>query len=246
MNLRKFVYFPLLFIFAVFSLLQADELTPLVEIVEKIAIEHRLDPSTPVPIVAIGGCPGVGKTYFTNELLARLEEKGWHVAILPIDHFNLSPEERRRIGTEWDPRHLQSGKLHQVLAAIAEGQRQVIKPFCYQLTAAAGEEVLDLREVDLLLFEGLYALCTQEPLHFFSYCAIGIYLEADEADISSWKWQREMKKASPRSPEQFVKHMEDIFSDFHQNVSPSKENATFILYKNSEHQYKLALQHKKT
>ena len=68
---------------------------------------------------------------------------------------------------------------------------------------------------------------------------MGVFLEAKEADIHCWKWEREQKKAKPRTPDQFAKHMEVLLLEYHQNIEYSKQNASFIIQKDSAHNYKL-------
>lgn len=215
------------------------ELAPLLNYVEDIADSHHKDKLTPVPIIAIGGCPGVGKTYFTKELFADLKERKVRCIILPLDHFNLSRAERKKIGTEWDTRHFKGDELHRILSEISTGKKLIIKPTLNQLTDEAGSETLDLEEIDIVLFDGLYALCSLPPLNFFDYCTAGIYLEAEEADIVAWKWEREQQKTQPRTTEQFAKHIEVIIAEFYKNIAYSKNNATFLIQKDSFHKYHL-------
>ena len=194
------------------------------------------------PLIAIGGCPGVGKTYLTKNLLIELQERGIHCIILPLDHFNLSPEERKKFGTEWDIRHFKAAELHNCMASIFSGEKYVRKPTCNQLTGEIGTEFLELNHIDLILFDGLYALCSKPPLNFFDYCFMGVFLEANESDIYSWKWEREQKKTQPRTPGQFVKHMEALLLEYHQNIEYSKKNAFFIIRKDTNHNYELEIQ----
>lgn len=234
-----FLLFSLLFFPRIVTGTELESLTVLVEYLKDIAEHHEQNPSKAVPIAAIGGCPGVGKTYLTKSLLSALQEKGVRCIALPLDHFNLSPTERKKIGTEWDIRHFKSSELHSCLAAIFSGEKLLEKPTCNQLTGEMGIEILDLTTIDLILFDGLYALCTDVPLNFFDYCLMGIFLEADEADIYNWKWEREQKKTQRRTWEQFVKHMEALLQEYHQNIEYSKKNAVFTIRKDSQHHYEL-------
>lgn len=242
---KQLIYF---FLFAIFSHVtrgaaaNLESLTPLVKSLVDIAEHHQKDSAKAIPLIAIGGCPGVGKTHLTKSLLSILQEQGVHCLALHLDHFNLSPEERKKIGTEWDMRHLKVSELHSCLASIFSGEKLIKKPSCDQLTGQIGVEFLDLNHIDLILFDGLYALCSNPPLNFFDYCLIGIFLEANESDIYKWKWEREQKKAQPRTPEQFLKHMEAILLEYRQNIEYSKANASFIIRKDSQHHNELKIQ----
>ncbi|PJD94794.1 MAG: hypothetical protein CK425_10410 [Parachlamydia sp.] len=216
-------------------------LAPLIEYLVDIAMHHQQEAAKPVPIVAIGGCPGVGKSYLTHTLINILQQKSIRCTILPLDHFNLSPADRKKIGTEWDIRHFKATKLQQVLQAIFNGQKLIEKPTCNQLTGETGSECMDLNAIDLILFDGLYALCSEAPLNFFDYCFAGVYLETDEANIYKWKWEREQKKMQPRTQEQFASHMQALIEEFQHNIAYSKMNAHFIIQKDEKHQYFLEL-----
>lgn len=243
MSYKKLIYFlfvPLLFISSGLKGTEA-KLQPLIDALIEIAEVHQQDPTKAVPLIAIGGCPGVGKTYLTKNLLAKLQESGVNCIALPLDHFNLSPEERKKIGTEWDIRHFKVRELHECLASIFSAEKHVQKPTCNQLTGEIGTEVLVLNNIDLILFDGLYALCSNSPLNFSDYCSFTIFLEAAEADIYTWKWEREQKKTQPRTPEQFARHMEALLLEYHQNIEYSKKNANVIIRKDSNHNYELEI-----
>jgi uridine kinase len=214
-------------------------LSPFLVHLKEIAETHKKDRSQPIPIVAIGGCPGVGKTHLAKALLGTLQSQGVYCIVLPLDHFNLSLKERKALGTEWDCNHLKHSELHHCLSSIASGENQVTKPICNQLTGKVSTEVMDLSEIDLILFEGLYALCTRPPLNFFDYCLEGIFLEAEEVDVYRWRWEREQKKLEPRTLEQFIKHFSCLLEDYRNTISYSKNNAHFLIRKDSDHTYHL-------
>lgn len=237
-----------IFLFLIFSsFIKAEEfsenLSPVINHLINKSKCHKQDPSRPIPIVAIAGCGGVGKTYFANLIMQRLKKEGVQCAILPFDDFLLSPEERRKLGTQWDLNHIRCDKLHDVFSQILSKEKWIKKPTYNPLKKEVGSEIWDLQGCDLILFEGLYALCTHPPVNFFAYCDSGIFLEADEADIFTWKWNRELQKDSPRSPQQFAKHMEAYLSDFSTTIAYSRSNATFIIQKDSKHQYSLIPAH---
>ncbi|MES2121457.1 MAG: SDR family NAD(P)-dependent oxidoreductase [Chlamydiota bacterium] len=224
-----------LFLLCVASLIHAKDLSPITQYAAEMASAHRLAPASPPPILGIGGCAGVGKTHFSLNLKSLLQEAGVRCIVLHLDHFNLSVEERRKVGTEWDPSHLRVDEVHRTLRAIASGSKRIEKPFHNQITAESGMEVIDLTDVDLILFDGIYTLSNAAPLDFFQYCAGGIYLESEEDNITAWKWEREQKKTHKRTPEQFAHHMEAILLDFHENIMSSKQQARLILTVDSDH-----------
>lgn len=192
-----------------------------------------------IPIISIGGCPGIGKTVFTQKLLAALTAEGISAKILKIDDYNKDNQTRATYGTGWDPRHLDFVGMHALLAKVVDGQLEIEKPTLDEVTREKGLEMLDLQGVTLALIDGHYALGTTPPLDFFQYADLGIYIEAKREDIFNWRWGREQKKTKPRTFDHFTRYMQDIFYDFEQNVAPTISSARFIIHKDIEHNYSL-------
>ncbi|OJU82452.1 MAG: hypothetical protein BGO10_09915 [Chlamydia sp. 32-24] len=235
--MKKVNLFFVLFFFSIFfSTIEAKEIS-LSSFIDQIVQTTQNSCSSSIPIVAIGGCPGVGKTYFTKMLATLLQQRKINCYILALDHFNLPLQERKKIGTEWDIRHFRSDELHHVLQLIKQNKIFFQKPICNQLTGEIKEETVDLSQIDVILFDGLYTLCTHNPIHFFSYADIGIFIDANEKDIYQWKWEREQKKSQPRNGDEFAKHMEAILTDYKKNIAYTKKSAHFIITKDSSHQY---------
>ncbi|MBS0653019.1 MAG: hypothetical protein JSR39_05760 [Verrucomicrobia bacterium] len=240
--MNSIIFKQFIFLFLAFSsFIKAEEfsenLSPLINYLVNRSECHKQDPSQTIPIIAIAGCGGVGKTHFANLIMQKLKKEGVQCAVLPFDDFLLSPEERRKLGTQWDLNHISCDKLHDVFFQILSKEKWIKKPTYNPLKKEVGSEILDLQGCNLILFEGLYTLCSHPPVNFFAYCDSGIFLEADEADIFAWKWGRELQKDFPRSPQQFAKHMEAYLSDFYTTVAYSRKNATFVIKKGSQHQY---------
>lgn len=215
------------------------EMQPLVEAISQV-IKHKdqKQKDKTLSIIAIGGCPGVGKSTFAKTLQSELKQLGFTSVIIGLDHYGLSQKERKQFKSELDPRRIAWDKLHDTLRSIQKGDTEIVKPVINQLTKEMGEERLDLRHVDCVLFEGAYSLADFPPMDFLQYIDFGIYLETALENIYDWKWQRELKKASPRSAEAFFHHMEEIVRDFAFHVYPTKKNADCVLEIDCEHHYK--------
>ncbi len=242
MKHRISIYFFLIFQCVFLCALKATEiesLTPLLEYLIDIAEHHQKEPSQPVPIIAIGGCSGVGKTHFANALASTLQELGVKCRVLQTDHFVLSREERDKIGTPWDERHLKLAELHAFLAAVVSGKKLVEKPTRDQMSEKVSVELFDLNGIDLLLSEGHLALCSDSPFSFFDYCIGGIFIDADESDMRKWRWERDQKRDRPRTPEQFEQLHAVFMREYHGNIKFSKKNAAFVINKDSLHNYHL-------
>ncbi len=209
-------------------------LKPLVDNLTSLAHTHHQHPETQIPIIAIGGCPGVGKTHFTNLLRQELDKRNISLVIIPFDDWENAPNERQN-------GHFNLQSAHHFFSSLSENQRQLKKDVVNQLTDERSVEELDLNKTDLILFEGLYSLCSLAPLNYFQYCHSGIFLEAEEKDIWDWKWQREQQKTEPRTNEEFQQHMKAVFDVHHETILPSKNNARFVVSMDTGHHYSLAL-----
>lgn len=210
------------------------ELRPIIDAIQKMqTIENR-----PL-IIAIGGCPGVGKSTISKLLQDELFKLDIVSAIVQLDHYGLSQEERKQFSSELDPRRIQWNKLHNNLTSIYNGENQIIKPTINQLTKEMGEETVQLTNVDCVLFEGTYVLSDFTPMNFLQYADLKVYLETPLENIYDWKWQRELKKSSPRTPQAFFHHMLEILQDFAFHVYPTRKNADYIIHVDFLHHYSI-------
>lgn len=207
-------------------------------IVEEIQSLVKKEACSRVPlIIAIAGCPGVGKSTISKLLQAELLELGIVSAIISQDHYGLSQSERKSFSSELDPRRIQWHKLHDTLINIRNGETEVVKPTINQLTKEMGQETLQLANIDCVLFEGAYTLCDFAPMDFLHYADLAIYLESSLENIYDWKWEREFKKSLPRSPESFFNHMMEILRDFAFHVYPTRKNADYTIQIDFFHHY---------
>jgi uridine kinase len=190
-------------------------------------------------IVAIGGCPGVGKSTIAHLLQDELNAIGMSSVIISLDHYGLSQNERKQFASELDPRRIQWDKIHETFTRICAGEKELSKPIINQLTKEMSQETLDLANIDCILFEGSYTLGDFPPMNFLQYADVAIYLESSLENIYAWKWQRELKKSSPRSPQVFFNHMIDILRDFAFHVYPTRKNADYLVQMDFSHHYRI-------
>lgn len=216
----------------------SDALKRIIKDIEQTIIskKEKIHQRTP-PIIAIGGCPGVGKSTLARLLQTELNKVKINSVVISLDHYGLSQVERKQFKSELDPRRIRWDKIHETLQSICEGQKKITKPVIDQLTKERGEETLDLEQIDCILFEGSYALGDFSPIDFRQYMDIAIYLEASLENIYDWKWQRELKKDKPRKPEEFFHHMTEILRDFAFHVYPTKKNAQYLIQADCFHCY---------
>lgn len=218
-----------------------EELRPILEEIQCRVNRNAYsnEPENSPLIIAIGGCPGVGKSTVSQLLQFELSEIGISSAILSLDHYGIGQEERKQFTCEMDPRRIQWHELHNTLISIREGENEIPKPTVNQLTKEIGLEILHLANTDCVLFEGTYALGDFPPMDFLQYADLAVYLESSAENIYDRKWQRELKKSSPRSPEAFFNHMMEILRDFAFHVYPTRKNADYIVHIDFFHRYSI-------
>lgn len=192
-----------------------------------------------IPIITIGGCPGVGKSTFATLLKDKLSGNDISSLIIHQDHYGISQAERRQFSNELDPRRIKWHQIHETLQSIKNRMRFIKKPVINQLTKEQAEETLDFLDIDCVIFEGAYVLANFRPMNFSEYADLAIYLETSLENIYDWKWERDQKKPNPRTEKQFFHHMEAILQDFAFHVYPSRSNADYIIQIDSYHHYSL-------
>jgi uridine kinase len=199
-------------------------------------IEYILNREQKIPIIAIGGCPGVGKSTFATLLLQELSKKNIRSIILSFDDFGKTQEEKKELRNELDIMRIRWSDLYSVLEEIWVGNKKIKIPKINQLTKERTEETLNLTEIDLILFEGMYMLSNTDEIRLQPFVDLGIYMETTTENICQWKWEREKKKTNPRTREEFEAHMVLIFEDFIRFVFPTKQNADWVVFANNQHE----------
>jgi|GEM_PF-5529513 len=200
-------------------------------------IEFILSSGEKIPIIAIAGCPGVGKSTFATLLSEELAQKNIQSFILGFDNFGKTQEEKKRLRNELDLMRINWDCLHSILEEIRLGKKEIKIPKVNQLTKERTEEILNLDEIDIILFEGVYTLSNDDPINLKPYADLGIYMETTTENIYQWKWEREKKKTISRTLEQFENHMTLIFEDFVRFVYPTKQNADWVIFANDQHEF---------
>ncbi len=208
-----------------------SSLVPLAQDLSVLAREHSRIPSQKIPVVGIGGCPGVGKTTITNMLTQQLKKEGFSCVVIRFDDWT-NPQGARQNG------YFNLKGVHDFFKAFLEGLPRIEKPIDNEFTDEQGREVVDLTGVDLILFEGLLALSGKEPgMNYSQYCDRGVFIEANEADITRWK--RDRPTNVQRTDDEFAQHMKAVFDYHRENIEPFKSNAAWIVRKDTDHSYNL-------
>lgn len=210
-------------------------LDPLASDLHALAREHSQNSDQKIPVVGIAGCPGVGKTTITNLLAKKLRSEGISCVVIRFDDWT-NPKEARQNG------YFNLQGVHDFFQAFLKRQARIEKPVDDEFSDRQWREVVDLTQVDLILFEGLFALSRQEPaLNYSQYCDKGIFVDASETDITDWKMKR--PGAPERTEEEWKEHMAQVFACYHASIEPFKSDAAWIVSKDAHHGYNLSKSH---
>lgn len=212
-----------------------DNLRPLVHECLELAKAHQYNPQSPLPIVAIAGCSAVGKTYFSNYLVQLLKDEHVAAAILHLDDF--MQMENAETFLTIQPRFdymLAHAKIKEILA----GNLRITKPTWSEDASSKFDEVLELKDVNLLIFEGEYTLSDAQTYDFLKYSSLRIFMQARDEDMLEWNWKRG-RATQGQTKEEFFVNMAKAMQHYHTYIEPTQQHARYIIFHNAEHQYSL-------
>lgn len=233
--------FPLCAIQLKWNLEQERNLDPLLEPIHKLALQHCEDRSSPIPIVAVGGCSGSGKSSFSEILAKFLQTRNLNVYIFHLDDFLLSHEERQKMGFQEGVSCLfQLKKVHETLTKMLFSSKQFIeKPTYNEYARTYASEIVNLEKIDLVIFEGIYALCDVSPINFLQYCCLSIFLETDNSTIIQRIYDRNKRRPTARNEEEISQFLQANLLEYRENILPSRDHADFIIKNDNQYHYSI-------
>ena len=187
-------------------------------------------------VIGIGGRSGAGKSTFATALHDRLNTADFNALIVGADDFFKAPEERRHL-EEWGPDHLRLTEARRVLAAIKSGERSISTQQYRRIpTKNLYDWQLSLDGIQVVIFEGLYAVSSDQALgSFVEFVDLALFMKAREEDCKRWRFQQESEKPVRKSQLDMQKHWaEGILPDTESNVNPSETNAEILIRVDSE------------
>jgi uridine kinase len=152
---------------------------------------------TITPIITIDGVDGSGKSTFTAQLAAGLEQAGWPVALFSVDDFRRPVDwtraDRREVDTYYDD-YYALDELERCLQAFRAGAPQVTIPvFDSRTETLAGERSIDLGRARVALIEGVFALRVPAAA-----AGLVIYVELDAAEARRRLIARDLARGRAR------------------------------------------------
>jgi uridine kinase len=203
-------------------------------------------------IVGMAGCSGTGKSTFADAVKKKLELKEKKVAVISIDDFLKSSEERMKLIEDAktsgvalnEKNNIRWDALLEFFAEIKKGNK-IIKYRKYVRYPKKGiiEGEINLQNIDVLIFEGVYAITSDSELaNLLKYINFPIYLDADPSYIKKWRWEQELQTravSERRSRKELEDSWELTLKDLVRNIYPSINNAKIVIYININHKMKV-------
>jgi type I pantothenate kinase len=222
-------------------------------------------------VIGVAGSVAVGKSTFARILQALLARWPDHprVDLVTTDGF-LYPNQvlldrglmqRKGFPESYDTRSL-IGFLREVKSGNAVVRAPVYSHIVYDIIP--GEEIA-VRRPDIVILEGLNVLQIGGTANEFvsDYFDFSIYLDADEADIRSWYVERFLtfRETVFQDPQSYFRHFARLTEEeavatatgiweeingrnLVENIEPTRERASLILRKESDHRVSEVRLHK--
>jgi type I pantothenate kinase len=213
-------------------------------------------------VIGIAGSVAVGKSTFARILQALLSRWPNHpqVDLVTTDGFlhpNAVLAERGIMDRKGFPESYDTRSLLGFLRAVKSGEPEVAAPVYDHIAydILPGESIV-VRRPDIVIVEGLNVLqVNREGVEFVSdYFDFSIYVDADVDDIEEWYVQRffALRESVFRDPNSYFRHFAGLTDEqaemtarqiwaaingrnLRENIAPTRERASLILRKASDH-----------
>jgi type I pantothenate kinase len=219
--------------------------------------------NTKVPfIIGVAGSVAVGKSTISRVLQALLSRWPDHprVDLVTTDGFlypNAILKERGLMERKGFPESYDRNQLRQFLSDLKSGVPEVYAPFYSHLHYdIVPEQQITIRQPDIVIIEGLNVLQRGEVGKPFvsDYFDFSLYVDADEADIARWFWERfvRLRETAFQDPNSFF-HQFAAWSleeceeratriwreingkNLRENILPTRDRARLIVQKGPDH-----------
>jgi hypothetical protein len=136
--------------------------------------------------------------------------------------------------------HLDYGKAHAVIKEILNGATSIVSP-AWDLSGpvfSKTTKTLDLKDVDLIVFEGEFTLCDSDSYDFLQYSSLRILMDANNEDLIDWNWQRN-RGIKEKTKEEFARNVLEGLIKYRVYAAPTFKYAQHLICQNKNHEYVL-------
>jgi uridine kinase len=193
-----------------------------------------------MPVIAIGGGSGSGKTTFAHRLIKRVDEQ--RCTLLSLDRFyadrpELSYEERCLLNYD-HPDSIDSELLVKCVKALS--QKQAFDAPQYDFMKHRRFEAPErLEPPEILIVEGIFALYYPEILELAD---LKIYVDVDDDLQFARRLMRDMVERERTAQSVYKQYITTVKPMYQSYISPTRQNADFIVHTHGECQYNKVLE----
>ncbi len=192
-----------------------------------------------MPIIAIGGGSGSGKTTFAKRLIKRIgADRCLHLSLdrFYADHPELDFETRCQLNYD-HPDSIDVPMLAQCVRTLATGQQAQVPRYDFTVHRRCPESDL-LDGSNILVVEGIFALYFQEILEMSD---LKIFVDVDDDLQFARRLMRDMIERNRSAQSVYSQYVATVKPMYQKFISPTRQNADFIVHTHGECQYNKVL-----
>lgn len=192
-----------------------------------------------MPVIAIGGGSGSGKTTFAERLIRRIgPDRCLHLSLdrFYADHPELDFETRCRFNYD-HPDSMDVQLLAQCVRELASGKPTEAPRYDFTDHRRCPESE-PLAGTPILIVEGIFALYFPEILELAD---LKIFVDVDDDLQFARRLMRDMIERNRTAQSVYSQYVSTVKPMYQQFISPTRQNADFIVHTHGECQYNKVL-----
>jgi uridine kinase len=192
-----------------------------------------------MPVIAIGGGSGSGKTTFAQRLISRIG--GDRCLLLSLDRFYADHPElefEQRCQLNYDhPESMDAPLLGQCVNALAKGKPFQAPRYDFTVHRRFPDSEL-LNGSEILIVEGIFALYFTEII---AHADLKIYVDVDDDLQFARRLMRDMSERNRTAQSVYKQYVSTVKPMYQRYISPTRAQADFIVHTHGECQYNKVL-----
>lgn len=178
-------------------------------------------------VIAFGGPSGSGKTTFCTKLYKNLKRQGINAFVISCDcYYRTMPcgQDPARYNFD-EPEALELSLLAKHLRELRSGVVARIPKYCFKTHQRTGD-IEKIKEVDVILVEGIFALCDKEVR---DQTDLKIYVQ-EESDIClARRTLRDVKERGRQAENVIMRYQKFVKPAYDRYIKPSSQHADVII-----------------